>query len=112
MRFWPRSTSRQIALCIGLALGAYLCSYIALSVHGGWSFAQSGEVRYGQTRFAASDLLVWTPCPCWYQRNHRFVTGEYGSRGNMLGYFYSPLILMDRAFVHRTRQLFEPESNS
>ncbi len=111
MRLWPKTTSRKIALCVGVAVGAYICSYIVLSALGSYGFSQSGELRY-TFGFATSDIIVWTPRYCWYQRNYRFVSGECGSRGNRLGHFYSPLILLDRAFFHITRPVFDNEPNS
>jgi len=109
MKLWPKSTTRRIVFLIGLAVGAYVCSYLPLSLAGEWRFSESGKLHYTQGPLAVSDIIVWTPRYCWYQYNYRFINGKHGSRGNRLGYFYAPLILLDRALWHKTKSALEPD---
>jgi hypothetical protein len=55
---------------------------------------------------AVLDQNTWIPRGVHWEP---FVTskGEETSRGTVLGYFYSPLIRIDRAIVHPSSDLFE-----
>lgn len=96
---------RVRTLVIGLMLIAYPGSYIALSAAGGYYFSQSGRTRYA-FGLSVSDVSVWHPAGVYWEP---FVDsrGDETSRGTELGYFYSPLIRIDRTFVHPTEQLFD-----
>ena len=107
MRLWPKSRPKQASLCCALVLTAYLVSYLILSALGGYRFDQSGELRYASAGLSVSDLVMWHPAGCWYQRRLRGITGDHTSRGNFLGYLYSPLIVLDRALVHRTKRIID-----
>lgn len=71
-------------------IGVYLASYAMLSKTGGWVVAESGETRL--MSLANNDIYLWQPrygsCQ-WF----RDIGGEYGLRGDALGYLYAPLIL-------------------
>ncbi len=99
-------TRRIIGCCVLVMFLSYVGSYCVLSAMGGYYFDQTGEVRYS-FGFAMSDIAMWHPKYAWYQADYSFVTGERRSRGNELGYFYAPLIRMDRRFIHKTHRLDE-----
>lgn len=100
-------TRKKKALLSVVALPLIYCAtYVALSAFGGHVFSQSGELRY-DGGLSVSDIVVWQPYGCWYQHKLRRSSGEYGSRGNKLGYFFSPLIRIDREYMHPGKQLFD-----
>lgn len=84
-----------------LLLIAYAGSYSLLSAMGNYQGSQSGEIRY-EGAAAVTDLLLWQPKGTWYQSHFLSVDGETIRRGNRLGYFYSPLIVLDQALFHKT----------
>ena len=90
-------------LITGGLLVLYVLSYVVLSLLGGYVFWQSGELRY-KHGLSVSDIIHWEPSGCVYQHGFRDIHGETVSRGNILGYIYSPLIRLDRWLVHPTRQ--------
>src|SRR5438045_1903486 len=91
-------------LSILILMTGYCGSYIALSAHGGWYFSQTGKLRY-DFGFAISDVERWFRA--WAQwEPFRDVYGNDNSRGNVQGYLYSPLIRIDRAWVHPDRPIF------
>jgi hypothetical protein len=83
-------------------------SYAILSASGGWVVTESGEIRM---ILAVPDVLVWQPR---YGRCESFrnVSGDYGLRADGLGYFYSPLILFDQRYVHRTIRFIHLDGTS
>ena len=87
-----------------LLLVAYAGTYAILSAMGNYRGSQSGKIRY-EGGLAATDLMLWQPRGIWYQSNYLAIDGEIISRGNNLGYFYAPLIALDRALFHMTQDL-------
>ena len=87
-----------------LLLIAYAGSYTIFSVMGDYRGYQSGKFRYNGT-LAATDLMLWQPKGTWYQSNFEDIFGNTISRGNRLGYFYAPLITMDRALFHKSHEI-------
>ncbi len=85
-----------------LLLVAYAGSYGILSAMGDYRGSQSGKIRYGGG-LAVTDLMLWQPRGIWYQSNFLAVDGKTISRGNSLGFFYAPLIELDRAIFHTTQ---------
>lgn len=81
----------------------YAASYLMLTLLGGWRFSQTGELRYG-SGLSVSDIEEWHPKGLWWQGHFKDIYGNYVSRGDLLGYFYSPLIALDRRFWHRTKR--------
>lgn len=81
----------------------YVGSYAALSACGGWYWSQTGELRYG-FGFAVTDVERWFPAWAHWEP-FKEVGGNETSRGNVLGYIYSPLIRLDRAWVHPDREV-------
>jgi len=94
---------RPFVLALFILGGLYVCSYVAMSAAGGYSYSQSGRVRYNAGQgLSVSDLVMWHPKWTWYQNEFVDVSGKISSRGNTLGYLYSPLIILDRKVIHKT----------
>jgi len=93
-----RPLIRKLAIVFVALLISYVGSYATLSFTGGWVVSESGELRMP---LAVADVFEWQPrygeCQLF-----RWTGGNYGLRGDRLGYFYSPLILLDQRYVHRT----------
>ncbi|MDF1746485.1 MAG: hypothetical protein P1V19_22500 [Gimesia sp.] len=96
-------------LGIFISLSIYVVTYIILSSLGGYYYNQSGKVRYRSIGLSVSDITTWNPKGCWYQAKFKNTKGIYVSRGNDLGYVFSPLIILDRKYFHPTQILIEPE---
>ena len=94
--------TRTITKTIGILVAAYMGIYFILALFGGYRFDQSGTVRY-VTGLSASDLEMWHPAIAWYQNDFQRLDGRITTRGNLLGYLFSPLIRLDRAMLHKTR---------
>mgnify|MGYP000745972921 CR=1 FL=1 len=94
---------RRYLFALLLAGLLYVGSYCSLSACGEYCFSQSGRVRYS-FGLSISDISIWHPRFLQWQR-FTTVRGEKTTRGNFLGYAYSPLIAIDRSFVHPTEQL-------
>ena len=89
---------RRVILGLAAAMSLYVGSYIVLSMTGGWIVSESGELRI---ILAVSDIFLWQPRHGqgqWFRHSD----GETGFRGDMLGTFYAPLILLDQCCIHRT----------
>jgi hypothetical protein len=82
----------------------YVISYCGLSACGRHEFSQSGRIRYA-FGLSVSDVSMWQPRFIRWQR-FTDVRGNESSRGNFLGYFYCPMITLDRWLVHPSEQLF------
>lgn len=95
-------------------LGIVICStvyvgiYCVLSYYGGYDYNQSGKLRYRSIGLAVSDISTWNPKGCRYQAKFKNTSGNDVSRGNVPGYFFSPLIKIDRNYFHPTESLIEP----
>lgn len=87
----------------------YLISYLPIRARGSYKLTQSGELRYG-FGLSMSDLRQWNPEGCWWQGSFRNIRGEISTRGNSLGYFYCPLIAIDRKFNFPDKVLFTEEN--
>jgi len=84
-----------------LILATYLSSYLYLTLNGGKWRSQSGKIKY-YNGMSVSDIVEWRPKGLWWQYPFKNVYGKNVSRGNGWGYFYSPLIYLDRKFWHKT----------
>lgn len=91
-----------------LAVGVYVGSYCCLSAYGDYYWGQSGHVRYN-FGFAVSDISIWHAKNTRWQR-FKSLGGEEITRGNTLGYFYCPMIILDRWLVHPTGHVMVPDS--
>ena len=92
-----------------LLLVAYAGSYTIFSALGDYRGTQSGKIRYG-TGLAMTDIFIWQPQGIWYQRNFTTADGEMICRGNRLGYFYAPLVVLDRSIFHKTQEILEMQA--
>ncbi|WP_298859154.1 hypothetical protein [uncultured Gimesia sp.] len=97
-------------LGIVISTAVYVGTYIALSFFGGYYFNQSGKVRYRSMGLSVSDISTWNPKGCWYQAEFKNTKGISVSRGNDLGYLFSPLIILDRKYFHPTVILIKPKN--
>ena len=93
-------------MMIGALVALYVTAYIGLSCTGGYVFTQSGEVRYA-FGWSVSDIQLWQPRFLFCQR-FRQIDGSWTIRANTLGYVFTPLVLLDQAFWHKTVRLFDP----
>jgi hypothetical protein len=87
------------------ALLLYVGSYVALSAAGDYRASQTGKLRYFGG-LSVTDVYHWQPAFCEWEP-FRDVSGKDTSRGDLLGYFYSPLIRVDRVWRHRSQYLSE-----
>ena len=97
--------SRAVLALVGIA-GTYVISYIALSAHGEWHWSQTGRLRYKTAGLAVTDVVRWFPAGAHWEQ-FKNLQGDDTSRGDLPGYFFSPLIRVDRAWAHPDRQLSE-----
>ncbi len=93
-----------LTLCT-ISMVAYVGSYVVMSAFGGWHASQSGKLRY-DFGFSVTDVVRWQPAGAWWEP-FRDVAGKDTSRGNVTGYLYSPLIRLDRRWIHRDQESFK-----
>lgn len=90
---------QKAALCI-LLIAIYLGSYIILSMRGEYQMTMSGKRRYFGW-LAMMDMCKWTP----YGVTCEVYIGPTGEkeigRLNFLGALYSPLVWIDRTYIHK-----------
>jgi hypothetical protein len=86
-------------------VSAYIGSYVVLSGGGEYRASQTGTLRY-LGGLSVTDAYHWQPRFMSWER-FRDVSGKDTSRGDLLGYFYSPLIRVDRAWRHPSQYLSE-----
>ncbi|HEY2589212.1 MAG TPA: hypothetical protein VGI81_25940 [Tepidisphaeraceae bacterium] len=98
-----RFGKRSLWLTVGLAttVVVYVGSYVAMSAGGQWTWSQSGRLRYS-FGLSVTDVIRWQPALAHWEQFYD-ISGNDTSRGNVMGYLYSPLIQLDRSFVHRDR---------
>lgn len=82
---------------------AYVGSYAYFTACGAYYFSRSGQLRYS-SGLSVSDVSIWYP-QFLYWEPFRDIEGTSTSRGSTLGYYYSPLIAVDRYWLHPTQQL-------
>jgi hypothetical protein len=105
------TNKRKIAISLVASLVAYVGIYVILSAQGQWAGSQTGNLRY-ETGLSVSDMVEWRAKGCWFQAGFTNVSGEKTCRGNGLGYFFSPLILIDQNFVHKTQYLIAQQDTA
>ena len=90
-----------------LVLGAlYLSSYTVLSLNGKYHSSRSGLHRWNAIGLAIDDQSLWFAKGVFWQP-FRNIKGRDTVQATMLGHFYSPLIFLDRAFLHHTIDWFD-----
>jgi len=87
----------RLVIVAGLAV-AYVGSYVALSAAGGYRASQTGKLRQ-VGGLSVTDVHHWQPRFMVWEP-FRDVSGRETSRGDLLGYLYSPLVRIDRAWWH------------
>jgi hypothetical protein len=98
----------RITFVIFVFTVVYVISYLPRRSSEGYQITQTGNLRY-VTGLSVSDFMQWNPVGCWWQPRYNHVDGKVRSRGNMLGYFYSPLIAVDRKFNYPDLDIFTGE---
>lgn len=79
----------------------YVISYIFLSLSGEYYISMTGEIR-NSAGFALIDCQEWGPKFLAFDV-YKDVSGRLALRGwNIGGLIYSPLIVIDRKFWHKT----------
>ena len=86
-----------------IAVFVYVGTYAYFTSAGQYYFSQSGKVRYS-FGLSACDVSIWQPRFLDWQPFQN-VYGQSTSRGSTLGYYYAPLIFIDRLWFHPTRTL-------
>ncbi len=95
---------KRIILLI-ILISLYIFSYALLSFNGEYYFSRSGRTRWNGMGLSIYDQHIWEPR---FLRWQRFVNihGDDTSRGSYLGHFFSPLVQIDRAWIHKTENMF------
>jgi hypothetical protein len=96
-----------IAAC---AVITYIGLYIFLTFLGDYRASQTGMLRYGGA-FAVTDVYHWQPRFMWWEP-FRNIRGEDTTRANALGYFYSPLIRLERYWFRPSKFIFESPAST
>ncbi|MBS0206718.1 MAG: hypothetical protein JSS49_27895 [Planctomycetes bacterium] len=91
-----------------VVIAFYVSSYCLLSFQGKYHASRSGQHRWESVGLAAVDQNLWHAKGVFWQP-FRNVYGKDSFQATSLGYFFSPLIILDRAFVHRTINLFDAD---
>jgi len=102
-----RFSLRNFAKATFWTMTCYVVTYCFCSGFGQYQPAQSGEIRWG-FGMSVTDIVIWSPFEANWQK-YTTSSGTQSSRGNLLGYFYSPLIRLDRALIHPTQNYFGNE---
>lgn len=100
---------RNLKFLAGAVLFLYVAAYALLSLMGGYVICESGRFR-PFAHLASYDAIFWMPR---VGEAYVFidVSGSRTLRAEGIGYFFFPLILLDQAFVHKTRFFILPDAN-
>ena len=107
IRDWIRKSRKWLMIGLFIVL-SYVGIYTALSAAGEYRPSHSGKLRYW-FGLAVTDRALWQP-KGMYLAQRVDVSGQSKTDGNLLGYFFCPLILLDRAYCHPTIYYFEEAS--
>lgn len=102
---------RLVLLIVSVVLLLYVGTYAVLTARGQYVLSQSGKVRYAGVGLSVSDISEWRASGCWFQAGFIDVEGKKSCRGNALGYFFAPLIVIDKKWIHKTEVLMDPTTN-
>jgi hypothetical protein len=86
-------------------VGLYVFSYCILSCQGGYHASRSGNHRWNELGLAVVDQEIWHAKGVFWQPFEN-IYGQHTYQATYLGYFYSPLICLDRRYVHPSREIF------
>lgn len=95
-RLW--SLRRRLTIAV-LLLATYVNSYLLLSATGTYRSVPTGSRLVQGTQFALTFNSIWRPRGVEWDSSR----GSDSGRRNVLGYFYWPLICVDRFAWHPTR---------
>lgn len=108
-QFWLTLRQRCVTTIAYLCL--YVLTYAACSFAGDYHASRSGNHRWGNgVGLAVVDETMWHAKGVFWQP---FVTirGQHTFHATALGYFYCPLIQLDRRFWHDTFNYFEDDAD-
>ena len=94
---------QQVRLFIGVVLIAtYLGSYVPLALAGEYGFSQSGRFRSEHGHgLSATDIRIWSPKGVAWEP-FVDIEGRQTHRATLLGWFFSPLMVAERHWIHPT----------
>lgn len=75
----------------------YLGSYTLLSAFGAYRLVFTGRFLDLRSPLFLNDRSVWCPA---FIKHKRYVFGGRSLSANIPGYFYHPLVVLDREFIH------------
>ncbi len=101
-----RRFAQTVAGKLVLSLATYVAIYVSLSAFGAYRLKISGERRYAGIGLGLMDTDYWYPAGIEWRR-WKDVSGKYRIDANPLGWFFLPLIFVDRQLVHPNRQIPE-----
>lgn len=106
-----RLTRRQRVASTIAYVCLYAASYFALSLAGDYHASRSGRYRWKTAGLSVADETIWHAKGVVWQP---FVTvdGRSTHQATTLGYFYSPLIYLDRRFWHDSFNMFEDDPDA
>lgn len=105
MKTAPRTALRIGLRCVGWCALAYVGLYVANSAAGGYSrslLVDSNRPAYYRYPLQGPDAIMWEP----------YVGRWSGRRRDVFGYFFAPLIELDRAIAHPSRYESDPDFES
>ena len=91
-------------------LSIYLLSYAVLSSAGDYHASRSGRYRWKTAGLAVSDESVWHAKGVFFN-SYVDLANRTRLSGTTLGWFYSPLVYLDRLFWHDSFNMFEDDLN-
>lgn len=99
---------KKLIACIAIISVIYITSYIFLSLSGEYDISMTGKIRYS-FGLALIDCQKWRPkyliFYVYKDVSGQLAFGDY----NIGGLIYSPLIILDRTFWHKTIYYFDQE---
>ena len=95
---------------IFVILFLYIISYAVLSYFGSYCPTQSGKLRYN-AGLSVTDVAQWHP-KFIYGHLFRTIDGKTTYCGNIMGFIYAPLVILDQKYIHKTEELGFTEKQS
>ena len=92
---WKMSPFFLTCTSLFLLVVVYVASYIPRRSDGAYQITKSGATRT-EKGIPLPDIQLWNPSGCQWQHTFQEADGTYRSKGNKWGFFYAPLISLDR----------------